>query len=40
MLYLLGTKGGIMRDLIWDIAKSGEEDLSNTELQSIEEPNE
>ena len=29
-----------MRDLIWDIAKSGEEDLTNTELQSIEEPNE
>ena len=40
MLYLLGTKGGILRDLIWDIAKSGEEDLTNTELQSIEEPNE
>ena len=29
-----------MRDLIWDIAKSGEEDLSNTELQAIDEPKE
>ena len=29
-----------MRDLIWDIAKSGEEDLTNTELQAIEEPEE
>jgi len=29
-----------MRDLIWDIAKSGEEDLSNTELQAIQEPKE
>jgi len=29
-----------MRDLIWEIAKSGEEDLSNTELQAIEEPTE
>jgi len=29
-----------MRDLIWDIAKSGEEDLANTELQAIEEPQE
>ena len=29
-----------MRDLIWEIAKSGEEDLSNTELQSLEEPKE
>ena len=27
-----------MKDLIWDIAKSGEETLENTELQSIEEP--
>lgn len=29
-----------MRDLIWEIAKSGEEDLSNTELQAIVEPKE
>ena len=29
-----------MRDLIWEIAKAGEEDLSNTELQSIDEPQE
>ena len=29
-----------MRDLIWEIAKSGEEDLTNTELQAIEEPEE
>ena len=29
-----------MRDLVWDIAKSGEEDLENTELQSIQEPTE
>ena len=29
-----------MRDLIWDIAKSGEEDLANTELQAVEEPEE
>ena len=29
-----------MRDLIWEIAKSGEEDLTNTELQAIEEPTE
>ena len=29
-----------MRDLIWEIAKAGEEDLSNTELQAIEEPEE
>ena len=29
-----------MKDLIWDIAKSGEETLENTELQSIEEPKE
>lgn len=29
-----------MRDLIWEIAKSGEEDLTNTELHSIEEPKE
>ena len=29
-----------MKDLIWDIAKSGEEALENTELQSIEEPKE
>jgi len=27
-----------MRDLIWEIAKSGEEDLSNTELQAIGDP--
>jgi hypothetical protein len=27
-----------MRDLIWEIAKSGEEDLANTELQAIDEP--
>ncbi len=29
-----------MKDLIWDIAKSGEDVLENTELQSIEEPKE
>lgn len=29
-----------MRDLIWEIAKSGEEDLSNTELEMITEPKE
>ena len=29
-----------MRDLIWEIAKAGDEDLSNTELQSLDEPNE
>jgi len=29
-----------MRDLIWEIAKSGEEDLTNTELQAIGEPEE
>ena len=29
-----------MKDLIWDIAKSGEEALENTELQTIEEPKE
>ena len=29
-----------MRDLIWEIAKSGEEDLSNTELQAVVEPKE
>ncbi len=29
-----------MRDLVWEIAKSGEEDLENTELQSIQEPTE
>ena len=29
-----------MKDLIWDIAKSGEQVLENTELQSIEEPKE
>lgn len=28
-----------MRDLIWEIAKAGDEDLSNTELQSLDEPN-
>lgn len=39
MLCLLGNKGEIIRDLIWEIAKSGDDDLSNTELQSIEEPN-
>tara|TARA_B100001094_G_scaffold248066_1_gene245028 strand:- start:618 stop:1139 length:522 start_codon:yes stop_codon:yes gene_type:complete len=27
-----------MRDMIWEIAKSGEEDLSNTELQALQEP--
>ena len=27
-----------MRDLIWEIAKSGEEDLTNTEIQAIVEP--
>ena len=29
-----------MKDLIWEIAKSGEEVLENTELQTIEEPKE
>ena len=29
-----------MKDLIWDIAKSGEEQLENTDLQAIEEPKE
>ena len=29
-----------MKDLIWEIAKSGEEVLENTELQAIEEPKE
>lgn len=29
-----------MKDLIWEIAKSGEQDLENTELHSIEEPKE
>ena len=29
-----------MRDLIWEIAKSNEEDLSNTELQAISVPEE
>jgi hypothetical protein len=29
-----------MRDLIWEIAKAGDEDLSNTELQSVDEPTE
>ena len=29
-----------MRDLIWEIAKSGEEDLTNTEIQAIVEPEE
>ena len=29
-----------MKDLIWDIAKSGEEELENTDLQAIEEPKE
>ena len=29
-----------MRDLIWEIAKAGDEDFSNTELQSIDEPTE
>ena len=29
-----------MRDLIWEIAKAGDEDFSNTELQSIDEPSE
>ena len=29
-----------MRDLIWEIAKSNEEDLSNTELQAIDQPEE
>ncbi len=27
-----------MRDMIWEIAKSGEEDLSNTELQALQDP--
>ena len=27
-----------MRDLIWDIAKSNEQDLSNTDLQDLEDP--
>lgn len=29
-----------MRDLIWEIAKSGEEDLSNTDLNYLDEPKE
>ena len=29
-----------MRDFIWEIAKAGDEDFSNTELQSIDEPSE
>ena len=29
-----------MKDLIWDIAKSGEQQLENTDLQTIEEPKE
>ena len=29
-----------MRDLIWEIAKAGDEDLSNTELESLYEPKE
>ena len=29
-----------MKDLIWDIAKSGEETLENTELHTIKEPDE
>ena len=29
-----------MRDLIWEIAKSGDEDLTHTELQAIVEPEE
>ena len=29
-----------MKDLIWDIAKSGEENLQNTELYEINEPKE
>ena len=29
-----------MRDLIWEIAKAGDEDLGNTELQSLDQPNE
>lgn len=29
-----------MRDLIWEIAKSGEEDLGNTELEAVVEPTE
>ena len=29
-----------MRDLIWEIAKSGDEDLTNTELEAIVEPEE
>jgi|TARA_B100001094_G_scaffold30746_1_gene25564 hypothetical protein len=29
-----------MRDLIWEIAKAGDEDLSNTELQSVDQPQE
>jgi len=27
-----------MRDLIWEIAKAGDEDLGNTELQSLDQP--
>jgi PKHD-type hydroxylase len=30
----------MMRDMIWEIAKSGDEDLTNTELQAIAEPEE
>jgi hypothetical protein len=29
-----------MKDLIWEIAKSGEDQLENTDLQAIEEPKE
>lgn len=29
-----------MRDMIWEIAKAGDEDFSNTELQAISEPEE
>ncbi len=29
-----------MRDLIWEIAKARDEDFTNTELQSIDEPTE
>ena len=29
-----------MRDLLWDIAKSCDDDLENTELNALEEPEE
>ena len=29
-----------MRDMIWEVAKAGDEDFSNTELESINEPTE